>query len=142
MTLRLFAAAATIALTIASSVTAGPLKLTVTGVNSDAGQVICRIFDRADSFPTGDVLATVTAPISGGEALCDFGDVAIGDYAIAAAHDANANDKMDKNFLGLPREGFGFSRDAKLGFGPPSFDEAVFTVDQRGAKLRLTMKYL
>ena len=46
-------------------------------------------------------------------------------YAIAIYHDQNSNNKFD-TFLSIPQEKFGFSNDAKVFFGPPSFDEAAF----------------
>ncbi len=46
-------------------------------------------------------------------------------YAVAIYHDQNSNNKFD-TFLSIPQEKFGFSNDAKVFFGPPSFDEAAF----------------
>ena len=46
-------------------------------------------------------------------------------YAVAIYHDKNSNNKFD-TFLSIPQEKFGFSNDAKVFFGPPSFDEAAF----------------
>jgi uncharacterized protein (DUF2141 family) len=47
-------------------------------------------------------------------------------YAIAAYHDANGNEKLDENFFGIPKEGYGFSNNARGTFGPPSFEKAAF----------------
>lgn len=44
-----------------------------------------------------------------------------GVYAIAVYHDANANLKIDRNAIGLPSEGFGFSNDASTLLGLPLF---------------------
>ena len=46
-------------------------------------------------------------------------------YAIAIYHDKNSNDEFD-TFLSIPKEKFGFSNDAKVFLGPPSFSEASF----------------
>lgn len=48
-------------------------------------------------------------------------------YAIAIYHDANSNLRMDKNFLGIPTEKYGFSKNARNTFGLPSFESASFT---------------
>ena len=53
-------------------------------------------------------------------------EVPSGTYAIGLYIDANENEKMDTNFLGIPKEQFGFSNDAKGSFGPPSFESASF----------------
>ena len=51
-----------------------------------------------------------------------------GTYAIGIFVDKNYNNKIDRNFFGVPKEQFGFSNNAKGNFGPPSFEDASFTV--------------
>ena len=51
-----------------------------------------------------------------------------GEYAIAFFIDANGNKKLDKNFLGIPKEQFGFSNNAMGTLSAPSFEQAKFTV--------------
>jgi uncharacterized protein (DUF2141 family) len=71
-----------------------------------------------------------------------FDGLPTGNYAIALIHDENGNNKLD-TFMGIPREGFGFSRNPVIRFGPPSFNAAQFTVGG-GAKVGATvqMKYM
>ena len=72
-----------------------------------------------------------------------FRDVAPGRYAVALLHDENDNGKADRAAMMIPTEGFGFSRDAKVRFGPPKFRDAAFDVEP-GAdeKLVIRMRYL
>ena len=51
-----------------------------------------------------------------------------GKYAIALFIDKNKNNKIDKNFLGIPKEQFGFSNNAMGKLSAPSFEEAMFEV--------------
>ncbi|MDA9568425.1 DUF2141 domain-containing protein [Gammaproteobacteria bacterium] len=51
-----------------------------------------------------------------------------GTYAIGVYVDENENEKLDTNFLGIPKEQFGFSNNAKA-FGIPKFEAASFVVD-------------
>lgn len=51
-----------------------------------------------------------------------------GEYAIAFFIDANGNKKLDKNFLGIPKEQFGFSNNAMGTLSAPSFEQAKFRV--------------
>jgi uncharacterized protein (DUF2141 family) len=51
-----------------------------------------------------------------------------GEYAIAFFIDANGNKKLDKNFLGIPKEQFGFSNNAMGTLSAPSFEQAKFKV--------------
>jgi len=56
-----------------------------------------------------------------------------GAYAIAAYHDENDNQKLDKAFTGIPTENYGFSNNARGMFGPPSLKEQLLTVKQSTA---------
>ena len=67
-------------------------------------------------------------------------DLAPGKYAISIIHDENNNDKLDTNFIGIPKEGFGFSNNPRIMFGPPSFEKASFEINQAHVIL-IEMKY-
>ena len=56
-------------------------------------------------------------------------DLPEGIYAIALFIDANKNLKIDKNFLGIPKEQFGFSNNAMGKLSAPSFEQAKFRVE-------------
>lgn len=75
------------------------------------------------------------------QARCDFEDIPPGTYALAVIHDENMNGVLDTNALGIPREGYGFSNDARAWFGPPSFADASFHYDGRGVDLTIAMHY-
>jgi uncharacterized protein (DUF2141 family) len=55
-------------------------------------------------------------------------DVPKGTWAVLVYQDANENGELDRNLLGIPKENYGFSRDAASRFGPPGFDDAVIEV--------------
>jgi uncharacterized protein (DUF2141 family) len=58
--------------------------------------------------------------VPAGNPAITFANVAPGRYAVALFHDENANGRLDKVLM-VPKEGFGFSRDAPVRFGPPRF---------------------
>ena len=64
-----------------------------------------------------------------------------GDYAVAVIHDENGNGRLD-TFAGIPREGYGFSRNAPVRFGPPRFAAARFPVGGVVTAERITIRYL
>ncbi|WP_419809282.1 DUF2141 domain-containing protein [Sphingomonas sp.] len=64
-----------------------------------------------------------------------------GDYALAVIHDENGNGRLD-TFAGIPREGYGFSRNPAARFGPPRFAAARFTLDGAGREERVTVRYI
>ena len=67
-------------------------------------------------------------------------ELAPGHYAISIIHDENNNDKLDTNFMGIPKEGFGFSNNPRIFFGPPSFEKASFEFSQ-SKEISIEMKY-
>jgi uncharacterized protein (DUF2141 family) len=67
--------------------------------------------------------------------------LAPGDYAIAVIHDANGNARLD-TMLGIPREGFGFSRNPRIGFGPPRFASARFPLAPGAEMQQVRIRYL
>ena len=51
-----------------------------------------------------------------------------GSYSFKYFHDKNNNNKIDTNFIGIPKEGFGFANNAMNKFGPPDFKKTIFEV--------------
>jgi len=72
---------------------------------------------------------TITVPVDSKTVTCIF-KVPEGTYAIALYHDENDNNRCDRNFLGIPREGFGFSNNIKPYFSAPSFKACKFYVSR------------
>ena len=68
----------------------------------------------------------LTAPATAAGHL-SFDGLPSGGYAVSLFHDENGNGKLD-TFVGIPREGVGFSRNPALMFGPPKFNAARFAV--------------
>ena len=67
--------------------------------------------------------------------------VAPGDYSLLVIHDENRNGRLDK-MLGMPREGFGFSRNPAIRFGPPRYGDVRFTVARRRSRQAVKLRYL
>lgn len=64
-----------------------------------------------------------------------------GRYALSLFHDQNSNAKLD-TFLGVPREGFGFSRNPVIRFGAPKFDSVDIELPTGFTRTTLRMQYL
>ncbi|MGI4761502.1 MAG: DUF2141 domain-containing protein [Janthinobacterium lividum] len=65
-------------------------------------------------------------------------ELAPGDWAVALTQDTNNNDKLDKNFLGIPTEPYAFSNNVRPHLAPPKFDECKFTVSGPGKVVAIT----
>jgi len=71
----------------------------------------------------------------------DFESIPPENYAIAVIHDQNMNGKLDANFLGVPTEGYGFSKNAKGKLSVPSFSAASFPYNGRNLNLTIRLHY-
>jgi uncharacterized protein (DUF2141 family) len=64
-----------------------------------------------------------------------------GIYAVAVYHDANANRKLDRNMIGFPAEGGGFSNNPNTFLGLPSFHSVRFRVRESGDAITIRLRY-
>ena len=121
-------------LLIGSATQANVLRVDVTGIRNDHGAIYCQLFSGAKGFPrkVSKTTAVVRAQIQDGSATCAFPSVSPGSYAVAVYHDENGNGRLDRGFMGIPKEGVGVSNDAQRSWGVPSFDQAKFAVERRG----------
>ncbi len=65
-----------------------------------------------------------------------------GYYAVAVYHDANADRNFNRNLIGLPTEGFGFSNDAPTPVGLPAFSAVRFKADGAETTIHIKLRYL
>jgi uncharacterized protein (DUF2141 family) len=129
--------------TLGQSQNKGTIKVVVYGLRNNTGQVGIRIFDKPNGFPAKREKAMkeiFVLPVNG-EANFTIPDWAFGIYAIGSIHDENSNKEFDKNFIGIPKEGFGTSNNPKIIFGPPSFKSAAFTLNQPEITIKIKMVY-
>jgi uncharacterized protein (DUF2141 family) len=108
----------------------GTVILVVEGIDINrAGSLSAGIFTK-EFFPeTGKATYERYVPVNSSNMEIQFDEIPIDVYAAAVFQDLDNNGKLRTNFLGLPREPIGFSRDARIQMGPPSYDEAAFRVN-------------
>lgn len=113
-------------------------------IRNSTGSVACALFESPEGFPI-EFLRSATnvmvIKVRKSQARCDFEDIPPGTYALAVIHDENMNGKLDTNVLGIPKEGYGFSNDARALFGAPSFSEASFPYDGQTLDLTIGLHY-
>jgi uncharacterized protein (DUF2141 family) len=119
---------------------AGDVAVTVTGVRSDRGHVRVALCQKA-SFLQPHCPWQGNARSVIGDTTVIVKNVPPGIYAAQAFHDEDDNGTLDRNFLGLPKEGMGFSNNAPMHFGPPRFNAASFPVTAKGATIKFALKY-
>ncbi|MGI4842696.1 MAG: DUF2141 domain-containing protein [Janthinobacterium lividum] len=105
---------------------AATVEVRVSNVAAGKGKINVAVCDRERFLKQCAHHASV--PAQAGETVIGFKDIPPGTWAVLAYQDENGNNQLDRNFLGIPTENYGFSRDAAGRFGPPGFDDAAIEV--------------
>ncbi|MEA5597070.1 DUF2141 domain-containing protein [Rivularia sp. UHCC 0363] len=119
------------------------LGVTVKGLKNQKGQVCFSLFSSSRGFPSNDKRAIKAQCVKLGDSnvKLNIPSLKAGTYAIAMFHDSNGDGKLNTNGLGIPKEGFGFSRNPRILTGPPKFgDSAVFVVGS-STNIEIDMNY-
>ncbi|WP_375419016.1 DUF2141 domain-containing protein [uncultured Hymenobacter sp.] len=67
-------------------------------------------------------------------------DLPKGEWAVVITQDTNNNDKLDKNFLGIPTEPYAFSNNVRPTVAPPKFHDCKFMVNDPGKVVSIVLK--
>lgn len=122
----------------------GDCSIEVKGFENNSGKCTVYLFKEKKGFPTDFkyAVASTTGAIVNGKCTISLNNIDFGTYAIVAHHDENGNNKLDKNFIGMPKEGVGTSNNAKSSFGPPSFSDSRIMINKNIFSISITLKYL
>jgi uncharacterized protein (DUF2141 family) len=124
---------------------AGPtgIEIRVEGLRNAEGSVRLCLTRHPEHFPAcnGDPAAIRHVVPASRAAIIRLSDVAPGVYALSVVHDENDNSRLDR-FMGIPREGFGFSRNPRMRMGPPRFEEARFELSAETRRQVVRLNYL
>jgi uncharacterized protein (DUF2141 family) len=115
----------------------------VEGVRSSAGLMAVTLYanDRSKFLARHGSLYVGRSPAHQGVTETCIYVPQPGIYAIAVYHDADANRKLNRSFVGLPQEGFGFSNNPNTFLGIPSFGSVRFAVRSSGQRISLRLRY-
>ena len=133
--------ASTVMLFITLPSIAANLTVTVEQVRNSKGEIRFSIFNVPSQFPQGNELDSKDVPAQLGLVTVHIYNLTPGVYAIAVHHDENRDGEMNTNFIGLPKEGYGFSNNAKVNFSPPVFEAAAFNLGVGDKSIRLRVVY-
>ena len=116
----------------------------ISGLRSDKGRCLVYLYSGKAGFPTNPAKAvkSSTGIILTGKSSVVMQDIPDGEYALVVVHDENSNGLLDKNFIGMPKEGVGVSNNAKGFMGPPSYGDSKFQLKDGSFTANITVKYL
>ncbi len=135
------------AITINIKKTSVPIVISVTikDIKTPNGQILMGIYKDDVSFDKEIAYKKVQAfktKISNGTLMVEV-KLEPGKYGISLMDDENFNGKMDYNFIGIPKEGFGFSNYYHSGLTKPKLNSFAFDViENKNTKVEVKMKYM
>lgn len=118
------------------------LSVHCTGLSGEAGSVVLAIYHQEEGFPDRPLNFT-SVKVAAGQtsATIKLSGLEHGAYAATLLHDTDGDERMDSNLIGIPKEGFAFSNNAKPSIlGAPSFSTCSFLM-HGDATIELEMIY-
>ena len=112
------------------------LTIEISSLRNNSGEVLLELNDE-----NGKMIKGFSEKIVDKKCVIMVENIKPGKYAFRYFHDENKDKKLSTNILGIPKEGFGFSNNAKGKFGPPAFDKMVFEI-KKDTTVKLTSNYL
>ena len=110
---------------------AGVVRLEITGLKDASGDIYIAVYDSDDNWLGDDTVMqqkVVIAEALDGELVLSELQLPPGEYAFSIFYDVNNNGELDTNWIGIPKEPVAISNNARPKFGPPSYEDAVFTL--------------
>jgi uncharacterized protein (DUF2141 family) len=102
------------------------LKIKIEGIEKIQGQLKVGIYTEKEEFAGEEPLIGEKIKIHSDSIEISISDsLKDGKYAISVYHDINCNDKLDKNWIGIPSEKYGFSNNPKVR-KTPDFNQCSF----------------
>lgn len=103
------------------------LTVSIIDLKSNSGLLTVELYNSKEKF-LKTAYKKGSSTIKSNSASVTFSDIPKGEYTVMVYHDINNNGKLDKSFIGMPKEPVACSNNAKGFMGPPKYDDAKFTV--------------
>ncbi|GGG11156.1 hypothetical protein GCM10011344_09830 [Dokdonia pacifica] len=114
------------------------IHVTITDIDSDEGMLYIGLYNSEDTFLSKRYKGT-RSNIKDGKVVVSFQDIPEGTYAVTVFHDENSNQKLDTNFMGIPKEDTGCSNNAKGFMSAPKWKDAKFILSDTTAIIEINM---
>jgi uncharacterized protein (DUF2141 family) len=122
----------------------GNLNIQINALRNNKGQICANLYNSSKGFPQNKAKVFQSKCVKIGESatLVKFENLAAGSYAVAVIHDENGDREMNNDDLGIPVEGFGFSRNPEVMTKPPTFADTALFVVGASTEAKINLKYL
>jgi uncharacterized protein (DUF2141 family) len=121
----------------------GNLSIELGGLKNQKGQVCFSLFSSNKGFPDNGkrALKAQCVKLTTTPQKITFPNLTAGNYAVAVIHDVNSDGTLNRNSLGIPTEGFGFSNNPIIRTGPPKFGDSAVLVAGSSTNIQIKLQY-
>lgn len=111
-------------------------------IGHSKGKIYLAIYNNAEGYmhPERVFRSSITELVASQRQVIDIGRLPDGDYAIVVFLDENGNGQLDKNWLGVPKERYGFSGAQRPLFRAPRWEEARVRVSGGMRQIRIVLR--
>ncbi|WP_428234754.1 DUF2141 domain-containing protein [Gracilimonas sp.] len=116
-------------------------ELKIEGIDRVVGEIRIALFNSEEEYNRKESpLYAVVLSVDDKTITWSQDSLYFGEYAIAVYHDKNENGELDSNLLGIPKEAYGFSNNARGRFGPASWKDAHFSINSEISTMAIEIK--
>lgn len=128
---------------ISQSSPSATLEIKVTGFRNNNGLIAVGIYSSAEGWPNvpQKYACRNKNNIVDGVFTTREENLTYGTYAISVLDDENENFEMDM-FMGIPKEGFGFSGNPRVKLSQPKFEDCLFTIEKPFQQITIDIRYI
>lgn len=106
------------------------LTIHITNIENVEGTLEVAIFNSDERFlEEGQALKTISVKVKANAQTVVFKNLPSGNYAVSMYHDENSDGDFNRNFMGIPKEPYGFSNNFHPKFSAPKFEDCQFYLD-------------
>lgn len=110
----------------------------IENLDNNKGKLMVGLYNSEASFLKTQYMGAMSE-IKNNRSTVTFKNIPAGTYSVSFIHDENENGKMDTNFMGIPKEDYGCSNNARGIMGPPKWKDAKFELKGENKTLTITL---
>ena len=125
----------------AASEATGNLIVSISGFPSSDGFAMVALHNSEESYKGGEAsaIAKTKTMVVDQKVQIVFTNLSYGSYGVSLYHDENGSGQMEKNAMGIPKEAYGFSNNAKGFFGKPKYKDVVFQLNSAEMQIAINL---
>ena len=104
------------------------LTIKISNIEKIKGEIKVGVFNTETNFlKEGHAIKNYSVKVENNTAVLTITDLPKGEYAITMYHDQNSDNECNRNFIGIPKEPYGFSNNVKPKMSAPKYEDCKFT---------------